>query len=133
MINDTFCVLLQKVSQKSHFRPIFGFFSLFPVFCFIFSLSDTSFHRRNVCCSIASCLPIFVRILSSSLLSTMNRSAFSESRSTCTVGTPFTFPLRAGNRWFRAYWVISIVQVEVDYLGGRIDVHPCRYSSLCFL
>ena len=54
----------------------FGFFSLFPVFCFIFSLSDASFHRRNVCGSIASCLPIFVRIKSSCLLSTMNRSAF---------------------------------------------------------
>ena len=29
-------------------------------------------------------------------------------------------------------WTDLLFQ-KVDYLGGRIDVHPCRYSSLCLL
>ena len=29
-------------------------------------------------------------------------------------------------------WTDLLFQ-KVDNLGGRIDVHPCRYSSLCFL
>ena len=98
MILFVFCC-----KKKYHRSLILGWFlafSAFPSFCFIFSLSDASFHRRNVCGSIASCLPIFVRIKSSCLLSTMNRSAFSESRLS-----------RRQDR----------------------DVHPCRYSSLCFL
>lgn len=59
-------VYCYKKSHKSlievSFLADFWLFQPFPVFCFIFSLSDTSFHRRNVCGSIASCLPIFVRI-----------------------------------------------------------------------
>lgn len=42
------------------------------------------------------------------------------------------FPSESHQAAYFQRWTDLLFQ-KVDNLGGRIDVHPCRYSSLCFL